>query len=165
MKIGVLSDTHISSPADLLPGGIIRAFRHERVGLILHAGDLVDACVLDALSEIAEVRAVAGNMDPPEVRARLPVKRVEEVEGVRIGIIHGSGPPQRLGERLLQVFEGDSIRVLVYGHSHEPRNGEYQGVLLFNPGCVAARRTGGPGTFGMLIIEGGTVRGEIREVG
>ena len=165
MKIGVLSDTHMTSAAEQLPPEVIVIFRHERVGLILHAGDLVDLSLLDTLAEIAEVRAVAGNMDPPDVRTRLPVKRIELVEGVRIGLVHGAGPPQRLGERLLPLFEGDGIRVLVHGHSHEPRNEEYRGVLLFNPGCPFAGRRGGRGTFGLLTIENGTVSGEIREVG
>ena len=164
MKIGVLSDTHMSSPADSLPAEIIVTFRQEGVGLILHAGDLVDLSLLDVLGEIAEVRAVAGNMDPPDVRARLPIKRVEVVEGVRIGLVHGGGPPQRLGERLLPVFEGDDIRVLVHGHSHQPRNEEYRGVLLFNPGCPFAGRRAERGTFGLLTIANGTVSGEIREV-
>jgi len=165
MKIGVISDTHITSPVDMLPPDIVRSFRRERVDLILHAGDLVHLSVLDALSEIAEVRAVAGNMDPPEVRARLPIKRVEVADGVRIGLIHGSGPPTRMGERLLPLFEGERINVLVYGHSHEPRNEDYKGVLLFNPGCAFAGRAGGRGAFGFLHVENGEVRGEIREVG
>jgi len=134
MKIGVLSDTHIKLPVCDLPPGVLQTFRSQGVGLILHAGDLTDSCVIDLLSTIAEVRAVAGNMDPAAVRATLPVKRVEQIEGVRIGIIHGSGPPEHLGERLLPIFNGDRIRVLVYGHSHEPRNEEVGGVLLFNPG-------------------------------
>ena len=128
MKIGVLSDTHISSPVDGLPPDVLRTFRAQNVGLILHAGDLVDLCVIDMLSSVAEVRAVAGNMDSLAVRAVLPAKRIEQIGGVRVGIIHGSGPPQWLGERLLPVFDGDRIRVLVYGHSHEPRNEEAAGV-------------------------------------
>jgi len=164
MIIGVISDTHISSPVDMLPAEILRRFRKENVGLILHAGDLVHLSVLDALGEIAEVRAVAGNMDPTDVRQRLPVKRVEEVEGVRIGMIHGSGPGTRLGERLLPVFEGDRLHVLVHGHAHEPRNTDYQGVLLFNPGCTSGSRSGGRGTFGLLHLENGQVCGEIIEV-
>jgi len=165
MNIGVLSDTHVSLPADDLPAEVLRTFRARRVGLILHAGDLVDPSVIDVLSSIAEVRAVAGNMDSPGVRARIPAKRIEEVEGVRIGIIHGSGPPQQLGERLLPVFDGDRIRVLVYGHSHEPRNDEVGGVLLFNPGSPRGNRKGGPGTFGILTVENGEVSGEIIEMG
>jgi len=164
MKIGVLSDTHISSPVDGLPPDVLRTFRAQNVGLILHAGDLVDLCVIDMLSSVAEVRAVAGNMDSLAVRAVLPAKRIEQIGGVRVGIIHGSGPPQWLGERLLPVFDGDRIRVLVYGHSHEPRNEEAAGVLLFNPGSPNGSRKGGPGTVGVLTVGEGEVHGEIIEL-
>ena len=161
MKIGVLSDTHISSPAESLPQEMLARFRKEKVEMILHAGDMIHKHVLDTLAQIAQVKGVAGNMDGPGVRAKLPKKSVEAVGGVRIGMIHGSGPPTRLGERLLPTFEGDEIDVLVYGHSHQPKNEEYQGVLLFNPGAAHAGRGGRAATFGILTVEDGHVYGEI----
>jgi putative phosphoesterase len=165
MKIGVVSDTHITSPASVLPPGAMARFRKEKVGLILHAGDVAHESVLDALRAIAEVRAVAGNVDPPELRAKLPQKLVETVDGIRIGLIHGTGPPDRLGERLLLAFEGDEIRVLVYGHSHVPRNEKHNGVLLFNPGSLNSSRGGLRKTFGILTVEAGRVSGEIIRTG
>jgi len=164
MMIGVISDTHVSCAAEKLPPAIIARFRSEKVGLILHAGDIGDVSVLHALSEVAVVRAVAGNADTVPVREKLPAKLVEEVDGVRIGLVHGNGPPMRLGERLLPLFEGDNIRVLVYGHAHMPVNTEHEGVLLFNPGCPFVNRDGSRGTFGLLIVHDGNVRGEIIEV-
>jgi len=160
MKIGVVSDTHISSPSGKLPRQMVTRFKAEKVGLIFHLGDILHQCVLDELARIAPVKAVAGNMDPPEMKARLPNKRLEAAEGVRFGLIHGSGPPTRLGERLLPMFDGDDIDVLVYGHSHESRNEKVGDVLLFNPGAACAVH-GVSACYGILTVENGHVYGEI----
>jgi len=76
MKIGVVSDTHINSPSDSLPAEMLARFGKENVELILHAGDIIHGRVLDELSRTAEVKAVAGNMDPPELKATLPRRLV-----------------------------------------------------------------------------------------
>ena len=72
--IGVISDTH----GQLAPE-VQKAFKN--VDLIIHAGDIGDAMVLDKLSKIAPVMAVRGNMDfgnwanalPPT--ARMSIKK------------------------------------------------------------------------------------------
>jgi len=171
MKIGVVSDTHTRDDSALLLEEMIDRLARERVGLIFHAGDICDQAVLDKLGAVAEVKAVAGNIDPPELKARLPNRLVTEVEGVRIGLIHGSGPPTRLGERLLPSFDGDDIDVLVFGHSHVPQNnrvkagGREDGVLLFNPGSLGSNRDGSPPTFGILTVGGGRISGKIVRIG
>jgi hypothetical protein len=55
--------------------------RLAEADLILHAGDVVGAAVLEELERLAPVEAVAGNMDEPELLAALPERRVVEVEG------------------------------------------------------------------------------------
>ena len=50
----------------------------EAADLILHAGDVVAAPVLDELRELAPVEAVYGNMDEPALRATLPRRHVVE---------------------------------------------------------------------------------------
>ena len=55
--VGLISDTH----------GLLRASVHEAlkgVSLILHAGDVGGAEILDELRMIAPVQAVYGNTDP-----------------------------------------------------------------------------------------------------
>jgi len=169
MKIGVISDTHRTAEPYSLPQEVIARLLAERVELILHAGDVGDQSVLDELEAIAELRAVSGNMDPPALKASLPNRLVEEADGLRIGLIHGSGPPTRLGERLLPSFEADNIDVLVYGHSHVPENVAVEAagrkVLLFNPGSLKSNRDGGQPSFGILTIENGRVSGEIIRIG
>jgi hypothetical protein len=73
MRIGVISDTHVPVRARALPGEVFEIF--AGVDLILHAGDLITFDVLDELETIAPVLAVYGNVDRPEVLARLPAAR------------------------------------------------------------------------------------------
>ena len=53
------------------------------------------------------------------------------------------------------------FRVVIYGHSHVPKQEMREGVLYFNPGSAGPRRFKLPISLGRLIIEGGSVRGEI----
>ena len=69
-----------------LPAECLR--RLESVELILHAGDVVGAAVLEELARLAPVAAVAGNMDEPTLIAALPEQRVVELGGARIGVVH-----------------------------------------------------------------------------
>src|SRR3972149_1007108 len=85
--IGVIADTHVPQRLRRLPDGIPAAFRG--VDLILHAGDLNSVRVVTELEEIAPVQAVAGNADL--FRSGLPLTRVLEIEGRRIGLTHGHG--------------------------------------------------------------------------
>ena len=56
MKIGLISDTRIPGVAKEVPPQVTRAF--EGVDLILHAGGVQVAWVLDWLEQIAPVKAV-----------------------------------------------------------------------------------------------------------
>ena len=151
MKIGVLSDTHASSFAQL----------HERiltalaeVDLIVHAGDFVAKDVLDGLKQLGEVKAVWGNMDSDEIKRILPEKELLKLEGRKIGIIHGWGSPHGIDDRVGNEFSG--VDIIIYGHSHYAQNETKNGVFFFNPG--QARNS-----FGILTI-GAEVSGEIIEL-
>jgi putative phosphoesterase len=148
MKIGVLSDSHVTS-FDQLNGKIIAAL--AEVDLIVHAGDFVAKDVLDGLKQMGQVRAVRGNMDSDEIKEILPEKELLEIEGRKIGIIHGWGSPYGIDERVGNAFSG--VDIIIYGHSHYPQNETKNGVLFFNPG--QARNS-----FGILTI-GAKVSGEI----
>lgn len=110
----------------------------ERSDLILHAGDLVAASVLLELGAYAPVEAVHGNMDEPALRAALPERRVVEVEGVRIGMVHIAGARSGREERLASWFPG--CDAVVYGHTHAPQVERYRGVWILNPGSPTERR-------------------------
>jgi uncharacterized protein len=144
--IGVISDTHLRGPDPELAARLAQVF--AGVDLILHAGDITNLTVLDML-EAPEVIAVAGNMDEPAVGQSLPDKRVVEVEGARIGLIHGWGSPFGLAGRVAASFSG--VDCVVFGHSHRPMNAVTDGVLMFNPGSVS-RGLVGSGTVGLLTV-------------
>lgn len=158
MKVGVISDTHISARDKGVPASLLNQLRE--VDLILHAGDLVVLEVLESLREVAPVEAVAGNMDGPDVREVLPPKRVISIEGLRVGLIHGWGSPLGLAERVLGEFERD-VEVVVFGHSHRCWQRRLGETLLFNPGSAKRNFFSPFRSYGILTIEGHQITGEI----
>jgi putative phosphoesterase len=148
MRIGVLSDSHVAS-FDQLNNRLITAL--AEVDLIVHAGDFVAKDVLDGLKQMGEVMAVRGNMDSDEIKGILPEKELLEIEGRKIGIIHGWGSPYGIDERVGNAFS--EVDIIIYGHSHYPQNETKNGVFFFNPG--PARNS-----FGILTI-GAKISGEI----
>ncbi len=150
-RIGVLSDTHIPKAAPDVPKEVYEEFKG--VDLILHAGDLTELSVLEALEKIAPVKAVCGNMDTEEVRARLPEKDTIIIEKFKIGLIHGYGPPSRLAETVSKEFRG--VDVIVFGHAHSTMNEKIKKTLFFNPGSPTDRIFAPYNSFGILEIGSG----------
>jgi putative phosphoesterase len=130
--------------------------RLERAELILHAGDFTAASVLEELRRIAPVEAVAGNMDDAEVLAMLPERRVVEVDGARVGMVHVPGPAVGRGERLAAAFPG--CDAVVYGHTHVAEVARVGDMWILNPGSPTERR--GAPVHSMLVLE--VDSGEIR---
>lgn len=148
MKIGVISDTHISGPIDELRSLADDVFAD--VSMILHAGDLTRISVLDAFPG-KEVVAVAGNMDRYDVTSRLQKKEIVEVGCYRIGLIHGWGSQKGLEDRIIHCFE--DVHVIVYGHTHKPSNHINSGILMFNPGAFSGSHPFGHNrSVGVLTI-------------
>ena len=130
----------------------------QRADLILHAGDLLETSVLDALSLYAPVRAVKGNVDGPDVD--LPETLEFEVGSVPVAMIHDSGPKKGRRSRLRRRFP--DARVVVFGHSHIPLLEDEGGLMLLNPGSPTDRRRQPEHTFALLRVEGGEARAEVR---
>ncbi len=152
MKIGVISDTHLNISDDRLERIVESHF--SDVDLIFHAGDMVDLDVLDVFRG-RRLYAVSGNMDNAGVRELFPDKQVIEVEGRRIGLIHGWGSPLGLEERILREF--DDVCCIVYGHTHKASNERRGGILLFNPGSPTDRRFSKYNSLGILEVGEGIV--------
>jgi hypothetical protein len=127
--------------------------------LVIHAGDLVAASVLEELRGMGPVEAVHGNMDEAALRAELPAERVVEVGGVRIGLVHDAGAAQRREARLAARFPG--CHVVVYGHTHLPQLARHGGVLVLNPGSPTERRRAPAHTMAELVIDSGQIRAEL----
>jgi putative phosphoesterase len=161
IRVGVIADTHIADARRQLPEQALRAF--EGVYCILHAGDVLTQAVLDRLAAIAPVHAVFGNCDPPEFSWRLPDKLVVDVAGVRIGLTHGhlGGGGDTPEQALAYLRDEPDLRVVVFGHSHQPYNALHGGVLLFNPGSATQRRRAPYPSYGLLELREGLCSGTI----
>jgi putative phosphoesterase len=151
----VLADTHIPRRAKALPEALVA--RLATADLILHAGDLMDPALLDELGVHAPVRAVRGNMDLPGTS--LPETQEWDFGGVRIAMVHDSGPRNGRRTRLRRWFP--EARVVIFGHSHIPWNEDEGGLLLLNPGSPTDRRRQPQHTFALLHADGGKVSARI----
>src|SRR5579862_721936 len=107
MIIGVISDTH-----GKLRSEAIEALKG--VDRILHAGDVGDPHVLDALAQIAPVTAIRGNVDSEPWAKSLPETEVVEVDGVSIYMLHDLA-------KLDLKPKAAGIAAVIYGHSHQPK--------------------------------------------
>lgn len=150
MIVGVISDTH-----GLLRDEAVSALRGAE--LILHAGDVGSADVLERLRALAPVVAVRGNVDTAPWAAALPETDVVDAGGVRFYMLH-----------VLESLDLDpaaaGVSAVVFGHSHKPLAEMRRGVLYLNPGSAGPRRFGLPVTVARLTIAGGAIRHEIIEL-
>jgi putative phosphoesterase len=151
----VLADTHIPRRAKVLPEAVIPYLKEA--DLILHAGDLIEIPLLYELSVYGPVRAVRGNVDPPELD--LPETLEFDFGGARIAMIHDSGRKEGRRKRLKRRFP--KARVIVFGHSHIPFLEDEEEILLLNPGSPTDRRRQPRRTFALLYAEGGDVQAKI----
>ena len=127
--------------------------------MILHAGDLVEAAVLDRLGGIAPLRAVHGNMDDDKVCSRLPEKDIIEIGGLRLGLVHGHGSPAHLLETVKAEFSG--VDAIVFGHTHTAVNVVKDGILFFNPGSPTDKIFATSNSYGILEVNGKIIEGRI----
>ena len=160
MRIGVISDTHISGSTKSLPRLLLKQL--QGVDLILHAGDLVIMDVLEKLSRIARVEAVYGNMDTYAVRKSLPAKKTIEVGKFKLGLVHGSGSPEGLVRLVTEEF--DEVDAIVFGHSHIPLNEAHGRVLLFNPGSPTDKVFAPYNSFGLLDVTEDGINGRLIQI-
>ena len=124
---------------------------------IIHAGDIGDPSILDALREVAPVTAVRGNIDGAAWGRKLPATNVLEVGGISIYILHS------LQELDLKP-EAAGFNVVISGHSHVPKQDVRNGVLYFNPGSAGPQRFQLPVSVGRLAVREGKVSAEIVEL-
>jgi hypothetical protein len=150
MLIGVISDTHA-----LLRHEAIEALKSS--DCIIHAGDIGDPKILDALREIAPVTAVRGNVDREAWARKIPLTDVLEAGDISIYVLH-------ILQDLDLKPEAAGFQVVVCGHSHVPKQETKNGILYFNPGSAGPRRFKLPITVGRLHLKDGKVRAEIIEL-
>ncbi len=151
--VAVLSDTHLPRGDRALPSRCIELC--EQSDVILHAGDVITPEVLATIEAIGPpVHAVAGNVDVPALKARLPTHRTVDLGQVRIGLVHDAGAAISRLDRLQRAFP--DCDAVVFGHSHIPLHevsdlGDFQ---IFNPGSPTDRRRQPRHTMGLARIDG-----------
>ena len=155
MKIVALSDTHAPRRWRSCPPRVAAHLRGA--DLILHAGDVCTAGVLDELSAFAPVRAVLGNNDGPDVAAWGAPESVQlDLDGLQVAMIHDSGQAAGRIARMRRRFPGAGL--VVFGHSHIPLDQSAGGLRIFNPGSPTDRRRQPHGTIGLLTIAAGRLQ-------
>src|SRR5262245_55450970 len=109
MRVVVLSDTHAPRRWKSCPSEVADHLRGADV--ILHAGDVCVREVLEELSEYEPVHAVLGNNDGPDVTEWGAPERLElDLDGLKIGMIHDSGPSTGRAGRMRRAFpEADLV--------------------------------------------------------
>jgi uncharacterized protein len=150
----VLADTHLRRGSSRrLPGPALAELEHADV--VLHAGDLVVPEVLDQLRGAGPVHAVLGNNDT-ELVGVLPEELVLDLDGVRVAMVHDSGPRAGREARLRRRFP--DADVVVFGHSHIPWDAPgSDGQWLLNPGSPTERRRQPHRTVATLDVSEGRV--------
>jgi uncharacterized protein len=130
----------------------------------VHAGDWVDEATLDLLIARAPfVLGCAGNNDGPELHRRLPEVARAELEGVRLAVVHETGPAAGREARMDDRF--DDLDVLVFGHSHIPWDSTTpRGLRLLNPGSPTDRRQQPFRTYGLLVLDAGRLEWTLRRL-
>jgi putative phosphoesterase len=138
MRLVVTADTHVPKRARDLPEQLWAAI--DAADVVLHAGDWVDVALLDAVQARARrLVGVYGNNDGPELRARLPEVARVDLDGLRVAVVHETGPRTGREERCAAAY-GD-VDLLVFGHSHIPWDTVAPGgPRLLNPGSPTDRR-------------------------
>jgi uncharacterized protein len=152
VRIVVLSDTHAPRFWKRCPPAV--AEHLETADMILHAGDVCAASVLEELSAYAPVHAIIGNNDGPDVAAWGATETTElNLGGMQVGMIHDAGPKEGRLARLRRRFP--EANLVIFGHSHIPLQAAEENFGIFNPGSPTDKRRQPHRTLGLLEIEDG----------
>ncbi|MDG4809085.1 metallophosphoesterase [Micromonospora sp. WMMD1120] len=153
MRLVLTADTHLPKRARDLPRALWAAI--EDADVVVHAGDWVDESLLDALTARSRrLIGVYGNNDGPALRARLPEVARAELDGLRVAVVHETGP--RAGREKRCAARFPDVDLLVFGHSHIPWDTEAPGGLrLLNPGSPTDRRAQPHATYLTADIRAG----------
>ena len=154
MTLGILSDTHgyfHPALAEVLAD----------VDLILHAGDVGRAEILDQPEALAPTRAVWGNIDGPDLRHRTPEHQRFDLDGLSFWMTHIAGRPGRWQRGVGLVLRQQPPNVFICGHSHIlqfERVAALDGMLFINPGAAGRQGLHQVKTCVRLVLEEGALK-------
>ncbi|MBM7553849.1 metallophosphoesterase family protein [Thalassobacillus pellis] len=151
MKVIVVSDTHMPKKGKKFPNRFISELANA--DLIIHAGDWQTIEVYEELSRYGKVAGVYGNVDNQDIIVVTEEKKLIELEGFTIGVVHGHGEKKTTEKRALDAFTEEEVDCIIFGHSHIPLLRYFKKTLLFNPGSLTDKRKLPYFSFGILYIE------------
>jgi uncharacterized protein len=147
--VAVISDTHLPRGERRLPARCVDLI--SRADAVIHAGDIATLAILRELELVTRrIHAVHGNVDEPELRRRLPGRRLIDLAGHRVAVIHDAGPARGRLERLRSTFP--DAEAVVFGHSHVPVHERAGGFQIFNPGSPTERRRARQKAMGLMRV-------------
>ncbi len=147
MRLGIISDTH-----GLLRPAVFEVFKE--VDHILHAGDVGTLEIVTDLEAVAPLTAVYGNVDGPELRARLRQVAELELEGFTIAVTHGDQFGHPTPDALHAAFP--QAEIIVFGHTHQPLLELVdRTVTVMNPGGAGRARFNLKPSVGIMELEAG----------
>jgi len=149
MKILIISDIHGNAYA---LRNVLRS--HRRIDCVILLGDGLDVAeeVLPSFSDV-KVFAVRGNCDMRPLFLGEPLKKLDflTLEGKKIVFTHGDLYGVKYGDGgLFRLAEEHQADIVLYGHTHEPRESYVDGVYYFNPGALSGYNQ----SYGLLTIDG-----------
>ena len=160
-QIGILSDTHISSPSKWYTEQVLRAFKD--CSIILHAGDLTVISILSIFQD-KKVHAVHGNMCGASSFHTLSNDKLISIDGYSIGLCHGAGARYNIEERMWDMFP--TADCIVYGHTHIAVNHRLSNTLFINPGSFSTTcRYGEQGSYAILETSPDGLKASIYQLG
>lgn len=151
MRIAVLSDTHLKIPSSRLTEEYEAELRH--MDAVLHCGDFTGEPVWAYLNGHPAFYAVSGNMDADFGGGFLPDKRLLELSGFRVGMLHGDGLGLGSGDpvqRMLDFWETE-LALFCYGHTHRRELRRSGSTTVLNPGSF--RLPKGDSKAGYAVID------------
>jgi uncharacterized protein len=152
VTIAVIADTHVNR-LDELPPELLATL--DSVDYIVHLGDFTSPEILADLKSRRNFKGVWGNHDRlPVMRQRLNRLEILEIDGKKLGLVHGTFYPVGRQRRLKAWFKQHQIDILLFGHSHVITSKTLDGVFLFNPGSVTCKFPANFGSYGILTLNG-----------
>jgi len=166
MKIAVLSDTHIGQRLSAFPKNFLKEI--SAFDAVIHCGDYATLDVAKSFQELKNFYGVFGNMDNADIHNALPEHLSVDFEGVRIGVIHGSGSPAGLTKKvyvaLCSHYPKNMFDVIFFGHAHSPSDEVISGVRFINPGAFSGNNNSSFGSWGILTIENNSASWELKKI-
>ena len=161
-RLAILSDTHIPTRADSIPGWIEEAI--QGADHVIHAGDFDSTETYRRIETLAsgDLTAVAGNMDPVD----LPLPDIDSLTfgGRTFVVFHGTGPTHNYETRIRTTVRDeveDPDPVAVAGHTHEVLDST-DGIRILNPGSATGAPPASDPSMMVATVEDGELSIEVR---